>query len=90
MIDREKLSKAFGFLASEDGRKSIDVLNSGLESFRETMPVKLSDAEFKYISSALMQQRSNDFRLAGAPAERGRSADMAINLAHGFVVKAKI
>ena len=91
MIDRSKLSKVFGFLTTDDGVKSLDSLNAGLESFRKTLPEELDDAEFKYISSALMQQRSNDFGSAqGKPIATSRTSNMAFNLAHGFVVKAKI
>lgn len=86
-IDRKKLSEAFSYLASEKGEEALDLLNEGLEAFRSRIPNKLSDAEFKYLTSALTTQRSNDFKAEVAPL---RSVSAAVNLRHGFTIKAKI
>jgi hypothetical protein len=93
-IERDKLHKAFQYLASDAGAGALDTLHKGLEEFRGQLgDIKLNDAEFKYLSSALMTQRSNDFgngiplQAEGVPA---RSFSAAVNLRHGFVVKAKI
>jgi hypothetical protein len=88
-INLDKLSAVFAELASDGGGGPLDTLAKGLDAFRDSVRKHdLNDAEFKYLASALIQQRSNDFSSAGAEARRSVSA--ATNLRHGFVIKAKI
>lgn len=88
-IDLDKLSAVFGELASEKGTSALDILAKGLDDFRQNLVNhKLNDAEFKYLASALVNQRSN--HLSRADADLKRSVSAATNLKHGFVIKAKI
>lgn len=90
-IDRSKLSKAFSYLSSGEGEHALDKLNEGLEHFRGAIGEKLNDAEFGYLSTALLQQRSNDFSgRAGIPLQGTRNISPAVNLRHGFQIAAKI
>ena len=90
-IDRNKLTKAFSFLASDEGERALSGLHVGLEQFRSSLEEKLNDAEFKYLSAALLQQRSTDFSGDGGIAiKASRGVSAASNLRHGFVINAKI
>ena len=86
-IDRANLGRVFSYLASSEGEQALDTLAEGLDTFRRELPVELNDAEFKYLSAALASQRSNDFTGDGI---HMRTVSSAVNLRHGFVIKAKI
>lgn len=88
-IDLKKLSGVFGQLASNSGDPALASLDAGLESFRSQLGVDLNDAEFKYLSSALISQRSNHYR-GDVSRAAVRSPDAGFNLARGFFIKAKI
>jgi hypothetical protein len=88
-IDLKKLSGVFGSLASNSGESALASLDAGLEGFRSKLGVDLNDAEFKYLSSALVSQRSNHYRSDAASAAL-RSSEAGANLARGFFIKAKI
>jgi hypothetical protein len=88
-IDLKKLSGVFGKLTSDSGESALASLDSGLEQFRSKLGVELNDAEFKYLSSALVSQRSNRYR-SDVSHSALRSPDAGVNLARGFFVKAKI
>ncbi|WAC73508.1 hypothetical protein OU995_01800 [Roseateles sp. SL47] len=88
-IDLKKLSGVFGRLASDSGDTALASLDAGLEGFRSKLGVELNDAEFKYLSSALVSQRSNHYR-ADVSHSSLRSSDAGANLARGFFIKAKI
>lgn len=88
-IDLKKLSGVFSQLASNSGEAALASLDASLEGFRSQLGVELNDAEFKYLSSALISQRSNHYR--GDVSRTGlRSPDAGVNLARGFFIKAKI
>jgi hypothetical protein len=87
-IDLEKLTRIFTYLTTDEGGPALDALASGLEAFRRALHTDVNEGEFKYLASALINQRSNQPSSPSVPLTR--TPDAAFNLRHGFVIKAKI
>jgi hypothetical protein len=60
-IDLVEVEKAMDFLATTaEGDNALKALSDSIEALRKSLPVRLNDAEMRYVAERLMSQRSLD------------------------------
>jgi hypothetical protein len=81
IIDLQKASDAIDAIQSEKGKKALDELYRGLQSFRSYLGVNLNEAEFNYV----MQTLFNEQVVTGEPEELAKKPP--VTLEHGFTLR---
>jgi hypothetical protein len=78
-IDLKKTSDAIDAITTDKGKRALEELHGGLQSFRSQLGGALNDAEFRYVMQTLFNEQ-----VVTAPPEQAKKA---VTLSHGFTLR---